>query len=200
MLRDGGKSTTVVSGGRKKIHTTFEEGSEMVEEYDEKTLELLVRKRRKKTTLGKESPWDFEVGMDAEALRPTTELGTMRESSLNPIFARKDSPQNFEWRVRNLHYPADTYDVSIDPSDRKIVIRTSNKKYYKRFNIPELDHLGAPVVDSHLQWRHNNNTLLITYKKPEEVVQAEKRTQMELKTAKTGPAESLAADENCKQQ
>ena len=41
MLRQGGKSTSFVSGSRKTIHTNFEDGSELVEEYDVKTDELL---------------------------------------------------------------------------------------------------------------------------------------------------------------
>jgi hypothetical protein len=30
MLRTGGQSTTLVNGGRKKVHTTFDDGSELV--------------------------------------------------------------------------------------------------------------------------------------------------------------------------
>ena len=41
MLRQGGKSTSFVSGTRKTIHTTFDDGSELEEEYDLKTDELL---------------------------------------------------------------------------------------------------------------------------------------------------------------
>lgn len=45
-----------------------------------------------------------------------------------PIFSRKDTEQHFQWRIRNLPYPADNYDVSVDHSDNKVVIRTKNKK------------------------------------------------------------------------
>ena len=41
MLRQGGKSTSFVSGNKKSVHTTFENGSELVEEYDLRTDELL---------------------------------------------------------------------------------------------------------------------------------------------------------------
>ena len=41
MLRKGGKSSSVISEGRRKIHTVFEDESELVEEYDQKTEELL---------------------------------------------------------------------------------------------------------------------------------------------------------------
>ncbi len=47
---------------------------------------------------------------------------------MQPIFSRKDTRDTFQWRVRNLTYPADVYSVSVEAADRKIVIRTSNKK------------------------------------------------------------------------
>ena len=45
-----------------------------------------------------------------------------------PIFSRKDTERHFQWRIRNLPYSADNYDVSVDHSDNKVVIRTKNKK------------------------------------------------------------------------
>ena len=41
MLRKGGKSTSMVSDGLRKVHTVFEDESELVEEYDQKTDELI---------------------------------------------------------------------------------------------------------------------------------------------------------------
>ena len=63
MLRRGGTSTSIVSGGRRKVHTTFEDGREMVEEFDVVTDELVLRKvRQGKTALGREGSWVYEVG------------------------------------------------------------------------------------------------------------------------------------------
>eukprot|EP00913_Durusdinium_trenchii_P034970 g32712.t1 len=108
-----------------------EDGGEMVEEYDEKTDVLLVRKVRKQTTVGKEGDWVYEVGQATEAaFDPYSD--TLRASSSNPIFLRKDTPEHFQWRIRNLPYPADVYSVSVDHEKQEIVVRTSNKKYYKR--------------------------------------------------------------------
>jgi len=188
----------LVQGGRKKVHTTFPDGGELVEEYDEITLELLVRKRRQRTALGKDSPWQFEVGAAAEAFNPDTSI--MKESTLNPSFARKDTKPNFEWRVRNLPYPTATYSVTISQAERSIIIRTSNKKYYKKFNIPELDHLGHDLEDSALQWKHANNTLHIVYKKPPEVVKAETNDKNDLKQIKQSSGLPATAEEGCKQQ
>jgi hypothetical protein len=46
MWRQNGQSTAIVTSGRRKIHTTFPDGSELVEEYDVKTNELLGRADR----------------------------------------------------------------------------------------------------------------------------------------------------------
>jgi hypothetical protein len=43
--RRGGKTTAMNSQGRRKYHTTFDDGSELVEEYDLRTDELLCELR-----------------------------------------------------------------------------------------------------------------------------------------------------------
>ena len=141
------------------MHTTFEDGSELVEEFDLKTDELLVRKRRTKTALGGDNPWEYLVGEAPRAFNSDT--GTLIESGANPAWTRsQDTPRAFVWRVRNLPYPKDTYAVTVDPADQKIVIRTSNKKFYKRFEVPELVVLGlsldesSPVVGLEKQHAH----------------------------------------------
>ena len=68
------------AAGRKRMHTTWEDGSELIEEYDLKTDELLVRKYRKPSTLGALGDWDFLFGA------PPTSSGMMTESSRNPVF------------------------------------------------------------------------------------------------------------------
>ena len=44
-------------------------------------------------------------------------------------------------------------------------------RYFKRFSVPEMDHLHLPLEESALSWRHNNNTLIICYQKPEAITQ-----------------------------
>ncbi|PNG99041.1 Protein DPCD, partial [Tetrabaena socialis] len=118
-----------------------------------------------------------------------------------PLFSRKDTRDCFQWRVRNLPYPADCFQVCIDHAQRQLVVRTSNKKpaqrpprnnrrapttnrrhpnltaspnrrYYKRFPVPELDVLSLPLSDAALTWAHANATLVISYAKPPAVLQA----------------------------
>ncbi|GIL92690.1 hypothetical protein Vretimale_19430 [Volvox reticuliferus] len=194
MFREGGHTTASVTGNRRTVHTTWDDGSELVEEYDVTTGELLARKRRTKSALGALSPWEHLAGEKAPAAW-SPDNGTLRESSLNPLFSRKDTHDCFQWRVRNLGYPPENYQVSIDHSDRKIVIRTANKKYYKRFNIPELDVLNLSLNDGALSWTHANSTLIISYAKPVAVLQAEAKEAEETRRLR-----AQQGDVECKQQ
>jgi len=161
--------------GRKKIHTTNPDGSELVEEFDERTDVLLLRKSRKPLAMGGEGEWVFEVGQAHEKVfDPHSDM--MRASSSNPIFLRKDTPEHFQWRVRNLAYPADVYSVTIDQERQQIVVRTSNKKYFKRIDVEDLSRLGLKLKDESLSWKHQHNTLIISYSRPLEVVKAEQQS------------------------
>merc|ERR1719401_508715 len=166
------------SDGRKKIHTTFPDGGEMVEEFDERTDVLLLRKTRRPTKLGGEGNWTFEVGQAPETgFDPHSDL--IRTSASNPIFLRKDTPEHFQWRIRNLPYSADVYTVSIDHEKQQIVVRTSNKKYFKRIDVVDLRRNGLKLQDELLSWKHQHNTLIISYTKPGEILTAEKKALKE---------------------
>lgn len=199
MWPEGTKMTTMSTGGRRKVHYTFPDESEMVEEYDLQTDELMVRKRCSKTVLGAKGEWVYEVG-EAPA-RMTIENDVMRPSSVNPVLVRKDRVNAFEWRIRNLPYPKPTYSVTIDPEQRQVVVRTANKKYFKRIDIEDLDRMRLPLEEKALSWTHENNTLIIQYKKPAEVMQKEQQAKAERLAA---PDESAQAqpegDVECKQQ
>merc|ERR1712232_901130 len=108
-------------------------------------------------------------------------MGTdmMRASSTNPIFIRKDTPEHFQWRIRNLPYPANVYSVAVDHDKQDIVVRTSNKKYYKRIEVLDLRRNGLKLKDELLTWKHQHNTLIISYTKPGEIVAAERKALKE---------------------
>lgn len=166
------QKTCVRADGRKKIHTTNPDGSELVEEYDEKTDVLMLRRSRKAASLGGEGEWVLEVGQVQEkAFDPHSDM--LRASSSNPIFLRKDTPDHFQWRVRNLPYSADVYSVTIDHEKQQIVVRTSNKKYFKRIDVEDLARLNLKLKDELLSWKHQHNTLIISYARPAEVIKAE---------------------------
>ena len=54
------------------------------------------------------------------------------------------------------------------------MVRTTNKKYFKRINIEDMDWIQLPLEESSLQWSHENNTLIIQYLKPKQLMQFEK--------------------------
>ncbi|KAM7393804.1 hypothetical protein PAMP_020649 [Pampus punctatissimus] len=189
------KKTALIHDGKRKIHYLFTDGKEMAEEYDLKTDELIVRKWRLKSTLGAQGLWQVEIG---EPSGPVTSSDTevIKENCSNPMFMRKDTKASFQWRIRNLPYPKDVFIVSVEPSERCIIIRTSNKKYYKKFSIPDLDRSQLPLDSSALSFTHANNTLIVSYKKPKEILTLEQELLRELKKLK-GTGEG---DVDCKTQ
>ncbi|XP_030044792.1 protein DPCD [Microcaecilia unicolor] len=178
------KKTSLLQDGRRKVHYLFLDGKEMAEEYDVRTSELLVRKWRQKNALGAYGQWQIEVGELAPLSSGMLESDHIKESSCNPIFMRKDTKTSFQWRIRNLPYPKDVYEVSVDQNERCCIVRTSNKKYYKKFSIPDMDRCQLPLDNAALSFTHANNTLIITYHKPKEILALEEELQKELKKLK----------------
>jgi len=66
-------ATAVVAGGRKKIHYIYPDKTEIVEEYDINTWELLVRRYKKHKDVGKEE-WVFEIGEQNPTFNPDTDM------------------------------------------------------------------------------------------------------------------------------
>jgi len=52
--------------------------------------------------------------------------------------------------------------VDLDKSKDDILIKTVNKKYYKRFDIPDLKRLKILLDESNLKINFQNNTLIIS--------------------------------------
>lgn len=77
------QTSSIVKDGRRKFHTTFENQSEMVEEYDVATNKLLVRKTRKPTTLGGEGEWVFEIGAEMKPFNPINDLFAPSSSNVS---------------------------------------------------------------------------------------------------------------------
>uniref|UniRef100_A0A3P8U1C0 Protein DPCD n=1 Tax=Amphiprion percula TaxID=161767 RepID=A0A3P8U1C0_AMPPE len=190
------KKTALIHDGKRKIHYLFTDGKEMAEEYDLKTDELIGRKWRHKSMLGAQGQWTVEVGEPVASPVASPDSDVIKENCSNPVFMRKDTKTSFQWRIRNLPYPKDVFSVLVEPSERHIIIKTSNKKYYKKFSIPDLDRSQLPLDSSALSFTHANNTLIVSYKKPKEVLTLEQELLKELKKLK-GTAEG---DVDCKTQ
>ncbi|XP_068111763.1 protein DPCD isoform X2 [Hyperolius riggenbachi] len=121
---------------------------------------------------------------------------TTRNMNCWPVFMRKDTKTSFQWRIRNLPYPKDVYSVTVNKTERCCIVRTSNKKYYKKFTIPDLDRCQLELDDNALSFAHANNTLIITYEKPKEILLVEEDLLKELKSMKT----NSEGDVECKTQ
>ncbi|XP_055503081.1 protein DPCD [Leucoraja erinacea] len=180
----GAKKTAVVQEGKRKVHYVFTDGAEMVEEYEISSDQLKVRKWKQKTTLGSPGQWQFEVGEAYSRPAGTLEQQLIHESGSSPIFTRQDTKTCFQWRIRNIPYPKNVYTVTVDSDQRCCIVRTSNKKYYKKFNVADMDRCHLPLDSSALGFTHANNTLIITYQKPTAILQLEQEVQQELKKMK----------------
>lgn len=181
--------TSLAAGDRRKFHYAFPGGVELAEEYDAHKGNLVVRKWRRKTTMGGQGTWDFEVG---EAMGASEEGSQLRTSITSPFCVRYDNHHTMEWRIRNLPYSLQTYSVSMDQEKLQIVVRTTNKKFFKRIDVPDLQRIGCGLEEGALSVAHANNTLLLVYKKPRalidvETVLAQKR--MASKSGKEGEAD-----------
>ena len=82
------------------------------------------------------------------------------------MFIRKDTDEEFQFRIRNLSYPSEVYIVEIDAENQVILVKTTNKKYYKKIDVPDLTREGIKLEKNSLTWVYKNNTLIISYKKP----------------------------------
>ncbi|CAH0587044.1 unnamed protein product [Chrysodeixis includens] len=182
----------------KKIHYKFQDDKEMVEEYNVDTQVLLRRAWKVKGKLGGEGKWDVEIGDPIPNATPITDgpAADIIESKDQPILSRRNTRINLEWRIRNLPYPIETYSVTANNDQRCIIISTTNKKYYKRLQVPELDRLNLPIQQAPIQCSHSFNTLIVVYKKPQQLLDMDREWYEEL--SKVKPVKDVPND--CKAQ
>ncbi|CAJ1030138.1 conserved hypothetical protein [Leishmania braziliensis MHOM/BR/75/M2904] len=192
--------SSVIRGDRKHITSKFTDGSEVIEEYDVVTDALLLRKRRSRNALGGFSDWSIEVGTESSSRNLDRAL--IVESSGSPVVVRQDTRESYVVRIRNLPYPRDVFSITIEREDRdpvgKIVVRTSNKKYFKILDIPDLERARIPLVSAHLSYDVQHQTLIIQYKKPLSVLTAEAAARKERASMPSKRVDDSNPD--CKQQ
>ena len=162
---------------------------------------LLSRRWRAPDRLGKPAPWEYEVGEApaAAAAAGAGEQGLVTVNAANPTFVPLDSAATFLFKVRNCPWALENYVVAVDEEKDEIVIRSKNKKYFKRFRIPALARLGIKHDEQALDLTYvaSESSLVVAYTKPVEVLkhEEEERKEWKLKLAK-GAGES---GESCKQ-
>ncbi|GLV31759.1 uncharacterized protein CBL_07518 [Carabus blaptoides fortunei] len=164
----------------------------MVEEYNLETEVLTRRSWKVKSNLGADGGWEVEIG-DPEPKPLNLEATYIFENSNQPFVSKRLTKRNIEWRIRNLSYPIDVYSVTADRDSKCLIVRTSNKKYYKKLTIPELERVQMFPEQDNIAFTHKYNTLIITYKKPIEVLNLEKAVFLEI--SKLNPVQE---DDNCK--
>ena len=193
----------VVQNGRRVLSYLYPDNTELVEELDVNSNEVLVRKwkrpREGQINSQQVAEWEYEIGDDNRKFNPETDL--MSASDRNPQFMRKDTTARFEWRIRNLPYPKETYIIEVDHDKQQIVLKTTNKKYYKRIDIPDLKRLNMKMQEEAIAWKYANNTVIISYDKPAEVKAKEKEMlNLAHKAAMQSAGAQGGQDVGCKQQ
>ncbi|XP_055679344.1 protein DPCD [Lutzomyia longipalpis] len=188
------EKTSIISGGQRKVHYTFPDGQEMVEEYSLETGVIQRRAWRKKKDLRGEPDWELELGDCVKELRIGGDF-IMREANTEPIISKRITKSNIEWRIRNLPYPIETYSVTADTEKKSIVVRTTNKKYYKIIQIPELQRCNSLPKQENISFKHQHNTLIISYQKPKILLEMEKAVLLELKDVETTTDVNVDCDE-----
>jgi hypothetical protein len=156
---------------------------------------------RKPTPLGGKGDWEYEIGEPPAATGAGGSVGAgggalLAASGSNPLFFRCDTRADFVWKVRNVPWAIDNYTVSAEGAE--LVLRTANKKYYKRFRVPDLDRAGLEPDAAEVAVRHAGTTLEITYPKPQIVLEREELAREHRRTIAGG--KSKEGEVECNQQ
>ncbi|CBH17876.1 hypothetical protein, conserved [Trypanosoma brucei gambiense DAL972] len=194
--------SSVIVNGRRRITSKFVDGGEMIEEYDVITDDLLLRKYRSRTTLGGFSTWEVEVGNEASTRNLDKEL--VVETSGSPEVVKQDALEFYVFRIRNLPYAKEVFSVAVEhskPTDMgEIVVRTSNKKYFKRLSIPDMNRRNLKLDPAQLSFDVQHNTLIIRYKKPLVVLAAESAAKKERASLPAKRIDDADSRTSCNQQ
>lgn len=72
----------------------------------------------------------------------------------------------------------ETYNLCVDNETQTLVLRTTNKKYFKVFQVPALVRAGIALQRSRANMSHNGgSTLVINYDKPDSVIDKEREAR-----------------------
>ena len=167
----------MIIGTCRKVLYKFPDGQQMAEEYSMDTGLVSRRAWRRCKQLVVEPAWEIEVG-DASAAEDDF---VMKESNTAPAMSQRVTEKNLEWRIRNLPYPMEVYQVQADAEKNAIVVKTTNRKYYKVISVPELARCGLKPEQANIAIQHQYNTLFISYRKPELLCEMEAQVLLLLK-------------------
>lgn len=77
-----------------------------------------------------------------------------------------------------------TYNLSVDDEKQTLVLRTTNKKYFKVFKVPALVRAGLALQASSVKISHDDGgsgTLVISYAKPDSILDEERNARASAK-------------------
>ncbi|XP_014280426.1 protein DPCD [Halyomorpha halys] len=178
------EKTSLVQDGKRKVHYKFQDGEEMAEEYNLDTNVILRRAWKRGNNLSKKNQWEIEVG-DPDPDTSSLDTIGLKENCNTPYVIKRITSTALEWRIRNLSYPIEVYSVLADPDSKCIIVKTSNKKYYKKITVPELERVNLAPDQKRIEYTYKFGTLIITYKKPPEVLKLERQVLEELQNVQT---------------
>ncbi|KAL6416595.1 hypothetical protein ACFW04_013323 [Cataglyphis niger] len=96
------------------------------------------------------------------------------DTNVVPFVTQRITKTSLEWRIRNLSYPSNVYSITAE-KDNTITVRTSNKKYFKKLRALDLERIGLKPEQERISFKHQYNTLIITCRKPPELLDVEKK-------------------------
>ena len=154
MYQDNGEGTTtaIVVGGKLRVQTAYGNGCERVEEWvSDNTsmkggdLTLQSRRWRMPSKLNLEPDWEYEIGAPKPKASPSSETTFSISTSLNPVWSASMTQTHFVFSVTNAPWPVDNYTVTAAEGNEELILRTKNKKFYKRWRIPSLVRAGEKI-------------------------------------------------------
>lgn len=169
-LVPGGKKTAVNRDGLQKIHSVFDDGTECVEEFDQTTQLLVSRRWKRVTRIGRAEEWEVEVGEPPE--QQAEVVAGMFAARDAPVVTRTDLEEFYVFKITNMPWDESNYLATVEGPD--IVLRTNNRKYFKRLQISDLVRNGIPLAQAFVRIKHQQNTLVVFYKKPPQIMVLEK--------------------------
>lgn len=136
-------------------------------------------------TILRQSRWNVEVGdpqvedrennanlglsESEDNVRILFDFSVSRRCNLSAIMSRQPyvvhrvTRTKLEWRIRNFRYTNDSqYSVTLDDSNEKcIVVRTTDRKFYKKIPLLDFQRLNLTPSQSSLKHSHSLGTLII---------------------------------------
>ena len=183
-------SMPFVSGKCRKVFYKFPDGQQMTEEYCSETGLVLRRAWRNCQPSLAEPEWTLELGLEPPKRNYPRFCGGDADQFVVPqnetsiAISKRMTANSIEWSLRNLPYPAEIYQVMADSAKRAIVVRAINRQHFT-LSVPDLDRCGLKPQQSNISACNENRTLIISYRKPELLLEMEAQVLLLLKDVET---------------